>query len=79
MKGFELRCTSGSIKLVASAGTPIGLFLAAGDGVNVPNGCTIGVDWGTTGLDVTVNSLFEITDTAGGAGSAYELWAVVAE
>ena len=68
-----LKCTSGAIKLVASAGTPIGLFGAAADFINIPNGGTFAFSWGAAGLNVATNSLFEITDTAGGTGSTYEL------
>lgn len=73
LKGFVLKCTSGAIKLVATAGTPIGLFGAAGDLINIPAGGCFAFSWGATGLNVATNALFEITDTAGGAGSVYEL------
>jgi hypothetical protein len=73
MKALVLRCLTGSIRLVASAGTPIDLFAAAGDGLNISAGHAIAVSFGAEGLDVTVNSLFEITETTGAATASYEL------
>ena len=79
LKGFVLRCTSGEIELVASAGTPIGLFLAAGDGVPLTAGQWVAWGLGAAGLNVATNSLFEITETSGAAAAAYELGLVVAQ
>jgi len=73
LSGITLRCTSGSINFVASAGTPIGLFLAAGDGLPMVAGDVFAYSWGAAGLDVTTNSLFEITETTGTGSSAYVL------
>ncbi|MBC8425132.1 hypothetical protein H8E07_13495 [bacterium] len=73
IKGFSLRCTDGAIKLVASAGTPLGLFLAAGDGIAMTAGDAFAFSWGAGGLDVTVNSLFEITETSGATTADYTL------
>lgn len=79
LKGLMVKCLTGSIKVVAPAGTPIGMFLAAADGINLSAGHCFAIDFGATGLTVSTNSLFEITDTAGGSGSTYELWFVVAQ
>lgn len=79
LKGLVIKCLTGAIKVVGTTGTPIGLFVAAGDGINLAAGHTLAVDFGATGLTVSTNSLFEITDTAGGSGSTYELWFVVAQ
>lgn len=73
IKALVLRCTSGAIKLVASAGTPMGIFLAAGDGIPLVAGQYVVFGLGAAGLNVAVNSLFEITETTGTGSSGYEL------
>ncbi len=77
LKAIVVRCVTGSIRFLATAGTPLGCFGAAGDYLTLAAGHTLGLSFGATGLDVTTNSLFSITD--GGAGSTYELELIVAE
>ncbi len=74
LKGFKIRCTSGSIEVAGTTGNPMPLFKAAGDAINLAAGQEFAANFGAAGLDVTTNSLFEVTDTAGGSGSAYTLW-----
>ena len=73
LKGLGVKCLTGSIKLEAPATGFIGIFTDATDLLNIPLGCTVLFDFGATGLDVTTNSKFDITDLAGGSGSTYEL------
>lgn len=73
MCGISLRCTSGSIRLIATAGTPIDMFQAAGDAINLDSGDMFAMSFGAAGLDVTVNSLFEILETTGTGASEYVL------
>ena len=73
LKGFSLRCTSGEIQLTASAGTPLPFFAAAADGIKLEAGHALALSFGAAGLDVTTNSLFEITETSGASSATYEL------
>lgn len=73
LKGVKIKCTSGSIKVVGGAGTPAGFLTAAAEGFQLAAGHEVGFNFGAAGLGVTTNSKFDITDTAGGSGSAYEI------
>jgi hypothetical protein len=73
LKGIMVKCTSGAIKIDAPAANFAGFFGTASDFVPVANGACWSMMFGATGLDVTVNSKFDIIDTAGGAGSTYEI------
>lgn len=72
LKGLMLICLTGKIRLIASTGTPITLFQAAGDAINLSAGQFAMFGFGPTGLSVETNSLFEILET-GGAGSTYSI------
>ena len=76
LKMIVVKCLTGSIKIDAPAANYMGFFGTATDYVPLRAGQTWGLDLiGTNGLglDVTVNSKFDIVDTFGGAGSTYQL------
>ncbi len=73
LKGLVIVPLTGSIRLEAPAANFIGIFNDATDLLNVPAG-GLAFDFGAAGLDVTVNSKFDITETTGAATATYELW-----
>jgi len=78
LKGLVLKCVTGQITFLAPGANQLGCFNAAADGIILAAGQTMALDFGAGGLDVTVNSLFDVDDS-GGAGSTYELWLIVAQ
>lgn len=82
LKGLVLKVTSGQIQLAAPAANFLGIFSDATDVINLnaTGGLKcIALDFGSDGLDVTVNSTFDIIETSGAAGAVYELSFVGAE
>lgn len=73
LKGLKIKCTVGAIKVVGGAGTPAGFLTAATEGFNLAAGHEVGFNFGAAGLNVATNSKFDVTDTAGGSGSTYEI------
>lgn len=73
LKGVKIKCTAGAIKVVGGAGAPAGFLTAAAEGFKLAAGHEVGFNFGATGLSVATNSKFDITDTAGGSGSTYEI------
>lgn len=76
LKMISVKCLTGAIKIDAPAANAMGFFGTATDFVPLRAGQTWGLDLVGTdglGLDVTVNSKFDIVDTFGGTGSTYEI------
>jgi hypothetical protein len=71
LKCIVVRCVSGAIKIDAPAANYMGFFGTATDYVPLGAGQTWAMDFGPGGLNVTVNSKFDIVDTNGGSGSTY--------
>jgi|TARA_Y100000034_G_scaffold119215_1_gene160755 hypothetical protein len=66
LKYLVIKVNTGTVELTAPGANFIGLFKAAADALVLPVG-TYAFDLGAAGIDVTVNSLFNLVDT--GAGS----------
>ena len=73
LKYLLVKCVSGAIEVLAPGANFIGIFKAAADTFILAAGQSLAVDLGAAGLDVTTNSKFDITDTAGGAGSSVDV------
>lgn len=73
LKAFELYCISGAVRWVAPAANALALFGAATHSVALSAGQTLAIDFGAAGLSVGANGKFDVTDTAGGAGSTYSI------
>jgi hypothetical protein len=72
-KSVSIKCTDGQIEVVGSAGNPLPMFTGAGEGFNLSAGQMCAFSLGSAGIDVTVNSLFEITETSTTAPATYVL------
>ncbi len=79
LKQLVVKCVTGSIKVVRPSSNGLTFFVAANDGINLSAGQTNATDFGAGGLALSTNATFEITDTAGGSGSTYELYLVGAQ
>tara|TARA_R110002110_G_scaffold385407_1_gene597004 strand:- start:550 stop:1047 length:498 start_codon:yes stop_codon:yes gene_type:complete len=73
LKYIAVKVTSGAVEVLAPGANFLGLFKAAANAVPLVAGDTWAINKGAAGLDVTTNSKFDITDTAGGAGSVVEV------
>jgi hypothetical protein len=78
LKGFVLRCDTGTIECTGEATNPIGIFKAGGDGFNLSTGAIAAFSYGAAGIDVTTDSKFDITEAVGSTAT-YTLWLIVAQ
>jgi hypothetical protein len=78
LKAMAIIPTSGSLRLEAPATGFISLFSDATDLLNLPSRATF-FDFGNTGIDVTTNSKFDITEATGGATAGCKLAFIVAQ
>lgn len=72
-KAMVLACLTGSIKMVAPALNFLPIFGGAGHLINLSAGQMMAFDLGASGLLLSANAKFEITDTFGGTGSTYSI------
>lgn len=73
IKGFALKCVTGSVKLLAPAANFLAFFGATGDYINLTAGQMIAIDFAAAGTTLSTNSKFNVVDSFGGAGSTYSL------
>ena len=78
-KALVVLCTDGEIKVTGAAANGLGCFTAASEGNALSEGQFVAIGLGKAGLDVTVNSKFDITETSGTATAAYTLGLIVAQ
>jgi len=78
LKAIFLLPTDGSILFEAPAANYITLFSAATDATEVPSDGML-LSWGADGLDVTVNSKFDITEVSGAVTADYLLAFICAQ
>jgi hypothetical protein len=82
LKGLALRVTSGSVKFQKPVSNGLGLFTTNNHGLLLSATAglrAIVLDLGPDGLDVTVNSKFDIVEATGAATATYELALIGAE
>ena len=82
LKGLALRVTSGSIKFQKPGSNGLALFTTNNHGLLLSATAglrAIVLDLGPDGLDVTVNSKFDIVEATGAATATYELALIGAE
>ena len=82
LKGLALRVTSGSIKFQKPGSNGLALFTSNNHGLLLSATAglrAIVLDLGPDGLDVTVNSKFDIVEATGAATATYELALIGAE
>ena len=82
LKGLALRVTSGSVKFQKPGSNGLGLFTTNNHGLLLSATAglrAIVLDLGPDGLDVTVNSKFDIVEATGAATATYELALIGAE
>ena len=76
------RVTSGQVQIAAPAANFLTIFSDASDVINmnaVAGLRAIALDFGPDGLDVSVNSKFDVIETSGAATATYEIEFVGAE
>ena len=82
LKGVVIRVTSGQVQLAAPAANFLTIFADASGAINmgaVAGLRAIALDFGPDGLDVSVNSKFDVIETSGAATATYEIEFVGAE
>lgn len=79
LKGFVLRCDTGTIECTAAATNPLPIFKAASDGFNLTAGSVAAFSYGAAGIDVTTDSKFAVTEATSAAAATYTLWLIVAQ
>ena len=82
LKGLALRVTSGSVKFQKPGSNGLGLFTTNNHGLLLSATAglrAIVLALGPDGLDVTVNSKFDIVEATGAATATYELALIGAE
>ena len=78
LKGLVIRCAVGQVTVDGSASGTIPFFETNNHGIVLSAGQTMGVDFGSGGLDVTTASNLRVTET-GSTASSYTLWFIVAQ
>ncbi len=73
IKTFSIKCTGGEIDVIGGTGTPLPIFTTAASGIHLEAGHMAAFSLGPAGLNVEVNSLFDIVESSGSNPASYVL------